>query len=585
MTETVTPAASRRAWIRALTEIGRMDADPRLTLAAMLDALATEHGPRPALVGPAETLSYTQLADRARRVALWALAEGVGANGAVGLMMPNRPDYVTLWMGLTRVGRTVALINTNLSGEALAHCLRAAEVSDLIVDAPLRAAAERAVPRACRLWHYDSPAALGLDLYENTPLDEATCPFPAPRDVALLIYTSGTTGLPKAARVTHGRILEWSLWFAGMMDSGPDDRLYDCLPMYHSTGGIVAIGAMLVRGGSVLIAPRFSASRFWDEVVEGGCTIFQYIGELCRYLTAAPPHPNERAHRLRLACGNGLRGDVWETFQDRFGIPRILEFYAATEGNVSLYNCEGRPGAIGRVPPFLAARFPIALIRCDPVTGAPERDAEGRGIRCGPDEVGEAIGRLDAAADAPARRFDGYTDPEASERKVFRDVFAPGDRWFRTGDLMRKDATGFYYFVDRVGDTFRWKGENVSTTEVAAALLSCPGVTDAIVYGVTVPDHDGRAGMAALATDPAFDFVTFHAHVQERLPDYARPLFVRLCPTLEVTGTFKLTATALARDGWDEAADPVWFLDRTAGRYVPCDATLRHVIGTGQRRL
>src|SRR6185312_7773345 len=266
--------------------------------------------------------------------------------------------------------------------------------------------------------------------------------------------------------------------------------LYDCLPLYHSTGGVVAIGAMLVKGGSVLIRARFSASRFWDDVVEGGCTIFQYIGELCRYLVASPPHPLEREHRLRLACGNGLQREPWVAFAERFAVPQILEFYAATEGSVSLYNCEGKPGAIGRVPPFLARRFPVALIRCDTETGTPLRDAAGRCIPCGPDEIGEAIGRVLDAAATPARQFDGYTDNAASEKKLLGDVFAPGDRWFRTGDLMRKDASGYFTFVDRIGDTFRWKGENVATTEVAGVIRACKGVSDAVVYGVKVPNHE-----------------------------------------------------------------------------------------------
>jgi fatty-acyl-CoA synthase len=230
--------------------------------------------------------------------------------------------------------------------------------------------------------------------FDGAPLSAKERSPPNGRDRALLIYTSGTTGLPKAANVTHARVIEWSFWFAGMMDTQPDDRLYDCLPMYHSVGGIVAIGAMLVKGGSVLIRTRFSASRFWDDVVDGGCTVFQYIGELCRYLAISPPHPKEAQHRLRLACGNGLQGDVWENLQRRFAIPRILEFYAATEGNVSLYNCEGKVGAIGRVPPFLAHRFPVALIRCDSATGTPLRDTAGFCIPCGPDDVGEAIGQV-----------------------------------------------------------------------------------------------------------------------------------------------------------------------------------------------
>ena len=583
-------AAPLRAWIRALDAIRLMEREPDATLASLLDGYARAHGGRPALLGEGEAFSYGQLAARANRVARWAIGQGFAAGEAVALLMPNRPAYVALWLGLTRAGCVVALINTNLTGEALSHSLRAAGAERLIVDAALLPAVAGRLPPGSRVW-VDGDAEAGpwprlepeLAPYGDGPLDAGERPFPVPSDVALLISTSGTTGLPKAARVTHGRILEWSLWFAGMMDSGPDDRLYDCLPLYHSTGGVVAVGAMLVRGGSVLIARRFSAGRFWDEVADGGCTIVQYIGELCRYLTLAPEHPREREHRLRLACGNGMAGGVWEEFQRRFAVPRVLEFYAATEGNVSLYNCEGKPGAIGRVPSFLAHRFPVALVRCDPGTGEPLRDATGLCVPCVPGETGEAIGRIDPGSAAAARRFDGYTDAGASARKVLRDVFAPGDRWFRTGDLMRRDAAGFFFFVDRVGDTFRWKGENVSTTEVAAVLHAFPGVTDAAVYGVAVPGHEGRAGMAALATDGRFDLEALRTHLAAALPGYAQPLFVRLRGALDTTGTFKLTKARLVEEGYAGTNDPVWFHDRASGRYVPCDAVLRESIAAGRR--
>jgi fatty-acyl-CoA synthase len=276
-------------------------------------------------------------------------------------MMPNRPEYAAIWLGLTRARCVVALLNTNLVGEALLHGVRAAGSTRLIVAgafSPVVAAIADQLPPGSLIWIHGEATAdapwpriePAVDPLSEAAIDVLERPLPLQRDRALLIFTSGTTGLPKAANVTHGRILEWSTWFAGMMDVRPDDRMYDCLPMYHSVGGIVAIGAMLVKGGSVLIRARFSASRFWDDVALGNCTIFQYIGELCRYLVRTPPHPRERGHRLRLACGNGLQGDVWTEFQRRFAVPRILEFYAATEGSVSLYNCEGKPGAIGRIP-------------------------------------------------------------------------------------------------------------------------------------------------------------------------------------------------------------------------------------------
>jgi fatty-acyl-CoA synthase len=379
--------------------------------------------------------------------------------------------------------------------------------------------------------------------------------------------------------------MQWSHWFAGLTGVQPGDRMYNCLPMYHSVGGVVATGATLVGGGAVVLRERFSASSFWPDVVAERCTLFQYIGELCRYLLSSPPQAEESRHALRLACGNGLQRDVWLTFQQRFRIPQILEYYAATEGNFSLYNCEGRVGAIGRIPPFLAHRAPVALVRFDVNTGAPARDPSGRCVRCAPGEVGEAIGQI-MDASGPTR-FEGYSDSGASAQKVLRDVFTLGDSWYRTGDLMRQDAQGFFYFVDRVGDTFRWKGENVSTTEVAAVLVRCRGVTDVAVYGVAIPGADGRAGMAALVVTPEFDLTEFRQTVVEALPAYARPVFVRIVPSLELTGTFKLRKQELAAEGYDPSRvrDALYVNDPPRDAYVPLEAGLHVRLIAGEVRL
>jgi fatty-acyl-CoA synthase len=361
--------------------------------------------------------------------------------------------------------------------------------------------------------------------------------------------------------------------------------MYDCLPLYHSVGGVVATGATLVGGGAVVLRERFSASGFWQDVVAERCTLFQYIGELCRYLLASPPQAQESRHALRLACGNGLRADVWREFQQRFRIPQILEYYAATEGNFSLYNCEGRAGAIGRIPPFLAHRVPVALVKFDLETQAPARDPDGRCVRCAPHEAGEALGQI--LSENGATRFEGYTDDAASAQKTLRDVFAPGDTWYRTGDLMRQDEQGFFYFVDRVGDTFRWKGENVSTTEVAGVIAACPGVADAAVYGVSVSGTEGRAGMAALVVAADFDLGELRRALMKRLPDYARPLFIRIVTALELTGTFKLRKQELALEGYDPARvrDALYMDDATRNAYVPLDAELYARVQAGKLRL
>jgi fatty-acyl-CoA synthase len=537
-------------WIRALDYTQRA-ADE--TLPGLLDRLAVEFDQRPALLSFAGVVSYADLVERVNRCARWALDQGVGKGDVICLMMSNRPEYVAIWLGLTRIGCTVALLNTNLRGDALRHCIEVAGSTTVISTGEFLDVIT--VPRL-RDWD-----RVKLEEYSVLPLTDV--PLPVPDDRALLIYSSGTTGMPKAINITHRRIVEWSFWFAGMIDTQPTDRLYNCLPMYHSVGGIVAIGAMLVKGGSVFIRERFSARRFWDDVVDNGCTIFQYIGELSRYLTLSEPHPKERQHQLRLACGNGMQEGVWRELQERFAIPQVLEFYAATEGNLSLYNCEGKPGAIGRVPPFLAQRFAVAIIQCDVETGEALRGPDGFCVPCATNEAGEAISRLGAV-----RRFDGYSDPVASQRKILHDVFVEGDRWFRSGDLMRRDAKGYFYFIDRLGDTFRWKGENVSTAEVATVLCRCAGVVDAVVYGVTVPGTEGRAGMAAITTDERFEFATLAAHLKAHLPDYAHPQFVRLCSALDTTGTFKLTKTNLAREGYSKTSDPIWCWDREYADYI-----------------
>jgi fatty-acyl-CoA synthase len=574
---------SLQAWVRALEYTQTLAGDPLVTLADIVNDRAETDGTRSALVDEGGELTYRALAEQSNRYARWALAQGLGSGEIVALLMPNCAEYVAVWLGITQVGCVVALLNTNLAPDAVARAIGTAGAGHLILAAAMLSSAA-CVGEGTKCWvHGDGEFDRMLARLPGSRLGVAARP-PVGRDPALLIYTSGTTGLPKAAKVSHARVLEWSWWFAGMMNAQPADRLYDCLPLYHSTGGVVAVGAMLVKGGSVLIRQRFSASRFWDDVAGWNCTIIQYIGELCRYLVQSAPHPRERDHQLRLACGNGLRRDVWERFQERFALPQILEFYAATEGMVSLYNCEGMPGAVGRIPAFLAHRRPVALIRCDAGTGDPLRDDAGLCIPCAPGEPGEAIGRITAAGGGS---LSIYTDADASARKLLRDVAAMGDCWFRSGDLMRKDAAGFYYFVDRLGDTFRWKGENVATAEVAAAISQCPGVIDAVVYGVALPATEGRAGMAAVTTDANFSLPALRTHLMATLPPYARPLFVRLCRRIDLTGTFKLVKSALVREGYEAVApgDSLWFDDHAHGAFVPCDAPLLDAIAQGAVRL
>ena len=582
-------ATPARAWLRALETTAQATRDPARTLARAAGDWAAAYGDAPAVLSDVEQFSFRTLAERANRYSRWALAAGFAKGDVVALMMGARPEYFALWLGLTQVGVVVALLNVNLAGPALAHCVRVAGARAAIVATPFAetcVAAFAALP--LDLWRHGGGdetrrVDLALSAFSGAPLDDIERRATTLADRALLIFTSGTTGLPKAAAVSHHRVVAWSHWFAGLADMHADDRMYDCLPLCHSVGGVAALAAALVNGGSVVIAEKFSASRFWSEVARWDCTIFQYIGELCRYLVAAPPSADERRHRLRLACGNGLSADVWRAFAERFGLAQILEFYASTEGNLTLYNVEGKVGAIGRQPPSLAARDAIALARFDYETEAPMRGPDGLCARCGVDEVGEALGRISREA---GQRFEGYTEPAETAKKILRDVFVPGDAWMRTGDLMRRDREGFYYFVDRVGDTFRWKGENVATSEVAAALSAAPGVKEAVVYGVAVANADGKAGMAALTIDGALDLAGI-ARAARALPRYARPLFLRLTPALEATATFKPVKRALAAEGFDPAkiADPLYVYDAEREVYGKLDAERYAAIASGDARL
>ena len=584
-----------KAWLRALELTAPIAKNPHRILPTVIEELAETLGEAPALLSDREGLTYRALAERSNRYARWALDANLAKGDAVCLFMPNRPEYLAIWLGITRVGGVVALLNTNLVGPSLAHCIKIVTPKHIIVAAELIEALTTALPDlagAATIWahgvDHDAFPRLepAIERHAGEQLSEAERRPLTIEDRALYVYTSGTTGLPKAANVSHYRLMQWSHWFAGMMATHSTDRMYNCLPMYHSVGGVLATGAVLAAGGSVVIREKFSAREFWNDVIRWDCTLFQYIGELCRYLLHADAPPHETEHRIRMCCGNGLRPDVWDEFQRRFRIPRILEFYASTEGNVSLFNIDGKPGAIGRIPSFLAHRVPVTLVKFDVETGEPVRNEQGFCLRCAPNEVGEAIGKVLRDPANFASRFEGYVGQEATEKKILRDVFDPGDAWFRTGDLMRKDEQGYFYFVDRIGDTFRWKGENVSTTEVTETIAACPGVIDAVVYGVTVPGTEGRAGMAAVVVGRTFDLTAFRLHLA-RLPEYARPLFLRVRGEIETTATFKRKAWDLSREGYDPVAigDAIYFNDAERGAFVRLDKALYDRIQTGQVRL
>ena len=592
-------ARIRREWrflrplVRTLNRVRSVSADsPQLSCDDLEDAV-DRWRERPAIMFEGRTFTYGEFDAMANRYAHWASGRGLKRGQTVAVLLPNRPEFVAAWWGLNKLGLIGALINHNLTGPALAHCLRLADASHVIVDdetAPAMEAVRHTLDKTTTIWTLGQPGGDHRNL--TTALKGSSTVRPeralrregmTARDTALYIYTSGTTGLPKAARITHMRAQLYMRGFAAATGSKTDDRIYCALPLYHATGGVCALGAALLNGGVFVLARRFSATAFWDDVVQTQSTMFVYIGELCRYLVNQPEHADDGKHKIRLAFGNGLRPDVWRKLRSRFRIPRILEFYGATEGNVSMFNFDGRLGAIGRSPSYLRKSFNVRLIRFDVEKEDVTRGPDGLCVEARPGEIGECIGEIGQDV---RRSYTVYADAAATEKKVLHDVFATGDAWFATGDLMLQDKDGYFYFVDRIGDTYRWKGENVSTTEVAERMAAAPGVREATVYGVQVGELDGRAGMASLVVGPEFDITALKGHLEADLPTYAQPVFIRLQPEIETTGTFKYRKMDLVADGFspDRVRGPLYYKHPARG-YVKLTKPAYAKIISGDVRL
>jgi fatty-acyl-CoA synthase len=547
----------------------------------------------PAILYGDDTLTYGGLNRLADQYAHWARNIGLTRGDCVALLMENRPDYIAAWLGLFKLGVTVALINTNLRGGALAHSIAVCGARHLVLGSELAADyldARIVMALPPRAW-VTGGLCVGCDNLDaalnsvpQSPADKGWRDGLTCADLAFYIFTSGTTGPPKAANISHFRTLFMMQGFGGAVGTQASDRIYDVLPLYHSAGGICGPGMALTVGASLILRRKFSVHEFWEDCARYRPTVFQYIGELCRYLLNAPPSPHERDHVLRAIIGNGLRPDIWQAFQSRFAIPRIIEFYGATEGNVALLNYDGKIGAVGRIPWYARGLLPTRIVRFDIETETPLRDADGFCIECADGEVGEAIGKITSE---PKSRFEGYTREADTEKKILRHVFRSRDVWFRTGDLMKRDHLGYFYFIDRIGDTFRWKGENVATSEVAEALQVISGISEANVYGVTVPGYDGRAGMAALVVTSDFDPSLLAGQLRGNLPDYARPAFLRVLPQMELTGTFKQRKVDLAREGFDpsQISNPLYVLDSRTSRYESLDAARYEDILNGKLKL
>jgi len=511
-------------------------------------------------------VTYAQLDQMANRVAAWAKRNDLKKGDIIALYMASSTQFAAIWIGLAKQGVVTALINNSLPGTALLHAVKTAlehqeagikkriliagfgQCSNSICcsEELKKAFCEEKIE--CLISGGEISGYRSFDTELST--SSAARPHNQTRkginsgDTLFFVYTSGTTGLPKASKIHHFRF-----WMGGcviriLCKMSSNDRLYCPLPLYHAAGGVMGLSACFQTGATLVLRSKFSASSFAYDITLHQCTAMQYIGEMARYLVTTPATNLDLKCQdtLRVAIGNGMRPDVWVKFQDRYKIKKIIEFYASTEGNTNIFNNTGKVGAIGIVPWFVNFLYPVHLIRCDLETSEVIRGPNGLCLPCRPHEKGQVVGLI--SPHDPMRHFDGYTDATATSKKVISNVFRYGDKYFLSGDILERDSFGFFYWVDRVGDTFRWKGENISTSQVAEVLSKFSGIVDVNVYGVEIPGCEGKAGMAALTFQKglqadAINWQEFSEHLDKNLPSYAQPVFVRVQQNISMTSTFK----------------------------------------------
>ena len=529
------------------------------SIGAVFQDIAGKQPERTFVIADEGRLTYGEANERVNRYASVLRDAGVKRGDVVGLLSHNSIDMLLVMLATVKLGAVSGLLNYNQRGDVLDHSLGILDARVVVLEESLRESLETA-PSAGQqnVMTLDEMRAAADAAPAPAAHNPSECAETRGHEKAYYIFTSGTTGMPKASIMSHHR---WLKSYSGLGGLGvrlrADDTLYCCLPLYHNNAVTVALGAVLNGGASMAIAGKFSVSNFWDDIVRFDASSFVYIGELCRYLLGQPERPSERQHRVRVIVGNGLRTDIWREFQERFGIERIAEFYGASECNIAFINAYNLDETAGTCP------LPHKVVRYDPDSGDALRNAKGRLEQVKTGEAGLLLAKVTSG-----QPFDGYTDEGETEKKLLRDGFRKGDCWFVTGDLVRRQGFQHVAFVDRLGDTFRWKGENVATTEVEAALERLPQVQDCVVYGVEVPGSDGRAGMAAVVLREDFDSSDVAGRLAEMLPKYAVPLFVREVESLEQTSTFKSRKVELRDAGYAGAGDDrVWVLTKEG--YVP----------------
>jgi len=516
-------------------------------------------------------LTYAQVNQWANRIAHYLSAQGIGKGDVVAVFIENRPELLVTILALAKLGAVSALLNTSQTRDTLIHSVNLVAPVAIVLGEELQPAfaaiREQVSIPAQRTWFiadrdtYSHPgiAPEGYVNLISASADACTENPPSSGEVffndpCFYIYTSGTTGLPKAGVFKHGRWMRSSASFGMIaLNMTRDDIVYCTLPLYHATGLCVCWGSAINGASGFAIRRKFSASQFWPDVRRYNATTLGYVGELCRYLVDQPASADDRRHAVRKMIGNGLRPGAWAEFKTRFAVEHICELYAASDGNIGFSNILNFDNTIG------FSLMAWELVAYDHDSGQPLRSADGFMRKVGKGEQGLLLARIDEKAP-----LDGYTDPQKTAKVVLHDVFSKGDRFFNTGDLLRNIGFGHAQFVDRLGDTYRWKGENVSTTEVENLLLQHPHISEAVAYGVEVRNTNGRAGMAAITPAESLatlDFAELLAFARQRMPAYAVPLFLRVKVKMETTGTFKYQKTRLKNEGFDPGQtgdDPIY---------------------------
>ncbi|HEU4612745.1 MAG TPA: long-chain-acyl-CoA synthetase [Kofleriaceae bacterium] len=579
--------------VKGLRMIGKTDRTEALSIGSLIEQNAKQRPNGTAMLYEDRRYTHRDVHELSNQWANWLASRGIGKGDVVTVLLENRPETLLVVAGVVKLGAIAAVINTKQRGRTLQHSLNVAKarlhvVGEELWDAFTEVRDAIGAPSAASVaWvrEHGGASAPASALDATTEVGRAALSTPAALadvrlgDPCFYIYTSGTTGLPKASIMSHNRWTKAAGAFGmSAMALTETDVLYLALPLYHNNALTVAWASAVAGGAALAIRRKFSVSHFWEDVRKFGATAFVYIGELCRYLLNQEPRPDDRNHAVRRICGNGLRPDIWKAFKSRFGIDEVYEFYAASEGNIAFVNLLNLDCTVGLCP------APYALVAYDVDRDEPVRGPDGHMKRVGRGEVGLLIAEV-----SERYAFDGYTDKSASEKKLFRDVFRKGDVWFNSGDLLRDQGFRHAQFIDRVGDTFRWKGENVSTNEVAEALNTFHQVAESTVYGVQVPGGDGRCGMAALVLRcpvADFDLDAFARHVESQLPAYARPIFLRVREELEVTGTFKQVKSELRRQGFDPSLvdEPLFFMPARTSSYAALTGDQYRAISSGELR-